>query len=176
LETRRSILPVSVLSADYQQTKSRACLSKKHIEDVRQRLARFAADYGERDIKSIEPKELENWLHSLGLSAQSLNNFRTVVSGLFEYAVKRALISRNPMRAVERVKAVDKPPGIFTPEELKKLLEAAHGDILPALAIQAFAGVRTAEILRMEWSEIDLVGGYINSRRSLGAGLVVFSG
>jgi integrase len=80
------------------------------------------------------------------------NNFRTVVSGLFEYAVKRALISRNPMRAVERVKAVDKPPGIFTPEELKKLLEAAHGDILPALAIQAFAGVRTAEILRMEWS------------------------
>src|ERR1700738_89447 len=56
------------------------------------------------------------------LSAQSLNNFRTVVSGLFEYAVKRALISRNPMRAVERVKAVDKPPGIFTPEELKKLL------------------------------------------------------
>ncbi len=66
------------------------------------------------------------------------------------------------MRAVERVKAVDKPPGIFTPEQLKKLLEAAHGDILPALAIQAFAGVRTAEILRMEWSEIDLVGGYIN--------------
>jgi hypothetical protein len=86
LETRRSILPVSVLSADYQQTKSRACLSKKHIEDVLERLARFAADYGERDIKSIEPKELENWLHSLGLSAQSLNNFRTVVSGLFEYA------------------------------------------------------------------------------------------
>jgi len=58
---------------------------------------------------------------------------------LFEYGVKRALLSRNPMRAVERVKAVDKPPGIFTPEQLKKLLEAAHGDILPALAIQAFA-------------------------------------
>ncbi len=38
LETR-SILPVSVLSADYQQTKSSAGLSKKHIEDVRHRCA-----------------------------------------------------------------------------------------------------------------------------------------
>ena len=66
------------------------------------------------------------------------------------------------MRIVARIKAVDKAPGIFTPDQLKKILEAAPSDLLPALAIQAFAGVRTAEILKMEWSEIDLVGGYIN--------------
>jgi integrase len=157
LETQRSVLPVSVLSTEYQHSKERAGLSAKHIGDIRQRLKRFQADYGERDIKSIEPRELENWLHSLGLSPQSLNNFRTVVSGLFEHAVKRDLLGRNPMRAVARVKAVDKAPAIFTPDQLEKLLQAAPSDLLPALAVQAFAGVRTAEILRMEWSEIDLV-------------------
>jgi integrase len=162
LETQRSVLPVSVLSTEYQHSKERAGLSAKHIGDIRQRLKRFQADYGERDIKSIEPRELENWLHSLGLSPQSLNNFRTVVSGLFEHAVKRDLLGRNPMRAVARVKAIDKAPAIFTPDQLEKLLQAAPSDLLPALAIQAFAGVRTAEILRMEWPEIDLVRGYVN--------------
>jgi hypothetical protein len=110
LESQRSVLPVSVLIKEYQDVKQRAKLSEKHLADIRQRLGRFSADYGERDIKSIEPRELENWLHSLGLSAQSVNNFRTVVSGLFEYAVKRDLLVRNPMRAVDRVKAVDKAP------------------------------------------------------------------
>jgi integrase len=162
LESQRSVYPVSLLSSEYQLTKERAGLSQVHIGDVRQRLKRFEASFGERDIKSIEPGELENWLHSLSLSSQSLNNYRTVVSGLFEHAVKRELLQRNPMRIVARVKAVDKAPGIFTPEQLKKILEAAPSDLLPALAIQAFAGVRTAEILRMEWSEVDLVRGYVN--------------
>ena len=49
--------PVSILSADYQQTKSRAVLSKKHIEDVRQRLARFAAHYGEREPEASPPHQ-----------------------------------------------------------------------------------------------------------------------
>jgi integrase len=162
LESQRSVYPVSLLSGEYQLTKERAGLSQVHIGDVRQRIKRFEASFGERDIKSIEPGELENWLHSLGLSSQSLNNYRTVVSGLFEHAVKRELLPRNPMRIVARVKAVDKAPGIFTPEQLKKILEAAPSDLLPALAIQAFAGVRTAEILRMEWAEVDLVRGYVN--------------
>ena len=155
-------MPVSVLSKEYQLTKERSGLSQVHLGDVRQRLKRFEASFGERDIKSIQPGELENWLHSLGLSNQSLNNYRTVVSGLFEHAVKRELLQRNPMRIVARIKAVDKAPGIFTPEQLKKILEAAPSELLPAIAIQAFAGVRTAEILRMDWSEVDLMRGYVN--------------
>lgn len=162
LESRRSVFPVSTLSREYLLTKERAGLSTVHIGDVRQRLKRFEGPFGERDIKSIEPRELENWLHSLGLSNQSLNNYRTVVSGLFEHAVKRELMQRNPMRVVARIKAVDKAPGILTPDQLTKVLEGATSDLLPALAIQAFAGVRTAEVLRMEWSEIDLGRNYIN--------------
>ena len=41
------------------------------------------------------------------------------------------------------------------------LLHHAEADLRPFLAIGAFAGLRTAEILRLDWSEVDLAGGLI---------------
>jgi integrase len=48
--------------------------------------------------------------------------------------------------------------------ELRALLEAAQRnepDVVPTLTIGAFAGLRDAEIKRLDWSEVDLVRGYI---------------
>jgi integrase len=39
---------------------------------------------------------------------------------------------------------------------------ASPTDILPCLVLGAFAGLRTAEILRLEWEDIDLKRGLIN--------------
>ena len=44
-------------------------------------------------------------------------------------------------------------------DELQALLEAANriqSDVLPMLAIGAFAGLRDVEIRRLDWSEVDL--------------------
>ena len=49
-------------------------------------------------------------------------------------------------------------------DELRALLEAAAAqapDVLPLLAIGAFAGLRDAEIKRLDWSEVDLARGFI---------------
>jgi integrase len=73
------------------------------------------------------------------------------------------LIKTNPIGAIDKVKLVDKAPEILTPEQLFGLLSAAPCDLLPVLAIQAFAGLRT-EIVRLDWSEIDQVG-LVNSIR-----------
>jgi len=39
-------------------------------------------------------------------------------------------------------------------------LNAADDDILPLVAIQAFCGVRSAETLRLNWSDVDLTRGF----------------
>ena len=44
---------------------------------------------------------------------------------------------------------------------MAKLFKHADEDIIAFLAIGAFAGLRHAEILRLDWSEIDLAGGLI---------------
>jgi integrase len=74
------------------------------------------------------------------------------------------MIDRNPIPRTAKPKLVDSPPEIFTVDELCSLLEAASGDapdVLPMLAIGAFAGVRDAEIKRLDWSEVDLSRGHI---------------
>ena len=58
----------------------------------------------------------------------------------------------------------------------RTLLRAAPPELVPVLAIGAFGGLRTSELLRLEWSEIALERGFIeitagkakSSRRRLG--------
>ena len=71
-------------------------------------------------------------------------------------------IEKNPVTAIDKIKLVDQPPEIFTPEQVQALLEKAPADLLPCVALGAFAGLRTAELLRLEWQDVDLKRGFIN--------------
>ena len=51
--------------------------------------------------------------------------------------------------------------GIYTPKELAVMLTGIEAKWIPFVALGAFGGLRTAEIHRMEWSDIDLHGGHI---------------
>src|SRR5262249_31650863 len=60
-----------------------------------------------------------------------------------------------------KAKVVGGRPGILTVEEAARLLEAATPEILPFIAVGLFAGLRRAEIERLDWSEIDFESGLI---------------
>src|SRR5262249_11409252 len=83
---------------------------------------------------------------------------------LFSYADSRGIIERNPISRTAKPKLVDSAPEIFVVDELRALLESANSvarDVLPMIAIGAFAGLREAEIQRLDWSEVDLARGHI---------------
>jgi integrase len=82
---------------------------------------------------------------------------------LFHFAQSRGYLPKGLTEAddLPRMKEASKPIGIFKPEEMAKLLNHAPEDLVPFLAIGAFAGLRHAEILRLDWSEVDLAGGHI---------------
>jgi integrase len=83
---------------------------------------------------------------------------------LFSHAESRGIVERNPILRTAKPKLVDRPPEIFAVDELRALLEAANRvapDVVPALAIGAFAGLRDAELKRLDWSEVDLARGHI---------------
>ena len=74
------------------------------------------------------------------------------------------MIDSNPILRTSRPRLVDKAPEIFTVDELQGLLDAAlatEPDVVPMLALGAFAGLRDAEIKRLDWSEIDLRRGFV---------------
>src|SRR5207302_1137342 len=108
--------------------------------------------------------DVQRWLDGLKLAPQSAKNFRTVVGTLFGFAEARGYVFKggNPVGDTERISANGGAIEIFTPKEILALLKHAPKNFLPVLSIGAFAGLRAAEIERLEWKDIDLAGGFIH--------------
>ena len=136
-------------------------LSPRYIADLRARLARFAVVFGERVISTVAPAEIDKWLRLLGVGSVTRNTFRRRLAVLFNFAKRRGYLSENPIPDVERVKECSGEIEILTVAQTARLLECASFETLPYWTIGAFAGLRRAEVERLEWSEIDFDGGFI---------------
>src|SRR5215471_6783707 len=161
---RRHGITVAQLVNEILEAKRRDGRSEVYLRDLRYRLSKFVQDFGHRPIAGITVDELDNWLRALPYSPQSRTNYRTIIGLLFSYAESRGIIERNPMLRTAKPKLVDRSPEIFAIDELGALLEAGNRvapDVVPMLAIGAFAGLREAEIQRLDWSEVDLARGHI---------------
>ena len=129
-DAQRSI-SVSALIEEFMATQNRLNRSQAHVNDLRQRLGRFREDFGDRPVRTVTTNEVDTWLHGLKLSAQSVNNYRSRVATLFSYGLKREYVERNPVVSIDKIKRVDEPPEIFTPEQIQPLLSKASDDLLP---------------------------------------------
>jgi integrase len=147
--------------AEYVKGKRNARFSACYLADIEQRLGRFGKAFGHRLLGQITPGEIESWLHSLGLAPMSLNNYRGIVSGFYSFNVKRGYIQSNPVSAIDKLRCPSNAPEIFTPEELRRVLEMADIDLVPVIALGAFAGLRTSELLQLDWGEIDSERGFV---------------
>ena len=161
---------VDALVDDYIHPRKRSPLSVRHVDDVHSRLLRFKAAFASRPIRTLSTKEIEAWLYNLrhangnALEPQTVVNWRAVLNASFVWLLRQKLIDFNPIEAIAKPKVIRDAPAIWSPETLEKLLRAASPELLPVLACGSFAGVRAAELLRLEWSEIDLDRGLIEIR------------
>jgi integrase len=134
--------------------------SVRYLQDLRSRLGRFAEAF-RKNAGDVTTAAVQEWLDGLKLSPQSYKNFQTVLHLLFGFCVARGYAADNPVATVESVKVSGRDVEIYTPGELAKLLTCVAAGALPAMAIGAFAGLRTAEIQRLDWRDVDLSGGFV---------------
>jgi integrase len=157
---------VEKLVGDYLRFQERNKLSGKHLTGIRARLLRFQEAFKERPVRTLNAAEIEEWLYhnGNGSAPQTLVHRRATLRALFGWALRQKLVDSNPLDAIAKPKVVRPAPAILTPENLSRFLAAAPFDLLPILAIGAFAGLRTAELLRLEWGEINLESGLVEVR------------
>jgi len=135
--------------------------SKDHLADLRIRLNRFAQAFGGQNAATATTAQIDDWLRALELSPQSRNNYRTVLNNLFNFAVSRGYATTNPVERTAKAKVARGTPEILTCTQAVALLNACDTDTLPYVAISLFAGLRAAEMDRLDWAEVDLDGGNI---------------
>jgi len=161
---RRCNVTVRQLADEVLAAKKKDGHAPMYLADLRKRLDRFGRDFGDRPIAAITVEELDDWLRNLDCAPKTRANFRANVGVLFSYAERRRMIDTNPVLRTSRPKLLDRAPEIFSVDELTALLNAASTvapDILPMLALGAFAGLRESEIKRLDWGEINLQRGYV---------------
>ena len=156
LRQQQNSVPVAVAAAELIKLKDAAHKSARYVNDLALRLGRFCKTHGERAVASITAKELDEWLAGLEVAPGTRNTFRRDIRTLFAFCERRSYCASDPAKHTERAQVVDTPPGILTPKQLAALLTACGSDVLPVVAIGAFAGVRMEEIEKLDWSEVNL--------------------
>lgn len=75
--------------------------------------------------------------------------------------MQRGYTPVNPATNTAKANEVGEPPGILNVTETARLIESATPELVPYIAIGSFAGLRRAELERLDWSEIDFESGLI---------------
>ena len=135
--------------------------SLRYLADLGYRLTHFATTFGEQTVATITSAMIDDWLRALNLSPISRNNYRRVVITMFSFAVQRGYAIDNPAERTAKSKVLGDAPGILTVQQTARLLEAAPPELLPYVAIGAFAGLRRAELQRLDWKDVNFADGLI---------------
>lgn len=137
--------------------------SRRYLGDLRSRLTQFSNSCNGKAVAEITSTDIDHWLRNLSdsatgrrLASTTRNNFRRVLIVAFNFARDRGYCIGNPAEKTARAKVIETVVGILTVEQTQKLLESASSKLIPFVAIGAFAGLRRAELERLDWREVDL--------------------
>jgi len=144
------------------ESKKKAQRSAVYLKDIRLRVGTFAKAFS-CEVRQLSAQDVADWLEALDVTPRSINNTALLLRTFFGFCQTRQWLSKDVdlMERVTKQNDAPKDIEIFTPAELRKLLHAATPRLATAIAIQAFAGVRTAELMRMTWEDIERRKGHI---------------
>ncbi len=148
--------------------KRAAKLSQVYLWDLEVRLKRFSNAF-QMNIGNVTGTMLQTWLDNMEGSGRTKRNYLAVVAALFRFAIRRKYLPKDALdetNAVQQAKEDNGEIEIFTPAELQELLTVVRPDIAPWLAIAGFAGLRSAELQRLDWQEVNLNERHIEIKAS----------
>ena len=131
--------------------------SRRYSLDMRARL-RTAAKTFKKNVADIKTADIDEWLQGMKkLSGRTKNNYRTAVRTLFRYARDKNYLPRQEKTEAEFTNRHAEDPTdieIYTVAQIKTLLTHITPRMVPFVALGAFAGLRSAEITRLEWKHV----------------------
>ncbi len=172
------------LQADEPRTKAaegqRSQLSAKYAYNRKLQLDRFAAMFPNTAVCELSKEHLDTFIGSLDKvkttsrngraagSAKSRNHYRASVRQFLQWAVRKDYLAPthrlNEADAMRPERANTAAVELYTPDEFAALLAVAKDDLRPLrpiIAISGLAGLRTAELLRLDWADVWRVAGHI---------------
>lgn len=157
--------PVMKIVDEMLKLKKSDGLSDGYLSHLRYDLEKFATAF-HGNIGTVMGPDIDKWLRGLGVSPRTRNNLRNSVQTLFAFAKSQKYLPKDhdEIDGVTRAKDGASEIEIFTPQEMTEILELADERIIPFLTLGAFAGIRHAEIQRLDWTDIHFDAGIVEIR------------
>jgi integrase len=154
------------LGAEFMLSVGKRGLSERYRDDCRNRLAKLEKTIGTFQVTDLSANLLEKAIETATTGGNvSFNNYRSTLNAVLSFAQRRNYL---PLDRRHQAELVEKREihtaasiAIYTPQELRSILANIDERLLPFVCLGAFAGIRSAEIARMTWEQVDLRKGYI---------------
>jgi integrase len=114
---------------------------------------RFLAHVGNVPVENLGPDQVEDYLLTRPTN-HNFNKERTELLVMFSWALKRRLVSYNPVAVVDKLKVEKTKKAIPTPLEMAKMLMAAGKD-RPFLLVLFHTMARLDEVQRLKWEDVN---------------------
>lgn len=142
--------------------------SRRYILDMQARLAIVARSFTGQ-VLNIEAEDIDLWLSGMkDLSSRTKKNYRSCLTTLFTYAKTKGYLPKGQPTEAELSSRYDDNGGdilTYRPSEMAFLLARIEIRFIPFVAIAGFAGLRTAEICRLDWKDVLWDQGYIELKK-----------
>jgi len=161
VERHPSTLPqitMAEAAAEMIELRRQAKASGPYLIDLRCRMGPFTKTFPVHPA-SVTTADCQRYLDGLQGASSTKNATRQVLWRLFAHCESRGYIPRgsNPIAETQRFNGPhEKAIEVWPPAEMAKLLANAVPDFLPCLAIGGFAGLRTSELLALDWRDVRL--------------------
>lgn len=152
--------------AEFLERKAKDGMSLRYVQSLRSHLHRLAANF-KKPMGSISTRDLEHWLDGQKAKGRTRNNLRLSIVTLWRWARAQGYIARDMETEGDRLGTVRDRGGkigTLSPAQLATLLRGGRDtkgtETTPTaeaelfIAIGAFSGIRSAELLRLDWCDI----------------------
>ena len=126
-------------------------------------------------LDEIETKQIEDykqfrcrqrsrckyWKRQKPISTSTVNRELSCIKTIFRQAVQWGQLKHSPAAGVPVLKEIPNPPDLLSVDQIADLISRININARAAVGIAVYAGLRKMEILRLEWTHVDLKAGVI---------------
>lgn len=122
--------------------------------------------FGDKPINELRTSDIREWICAQHVSHKRINNILIPLRGMLKQAHQDELIEKNPIAPIPNLQVIQDEPRPFTDKEIQTILSTATGQIKNLFQFAFFTGLRTSEIIALEWSDIDFNKGVIRVNKA----------
>jgi integrase len=134
--------------------------------------------FGKLPVSDLTPAMLRHWIKGLKLTTKTVRNILLPLRAIIITAIADEIIDKNPLDHIFLNKLLDrktrKSKYVVDPmsrEEVQAILHKATGQLKNLFQFAFFSGLRTSELIALEWGDIDWIHKKVRISRTVVEGV-----